>query len=94
MKIFFTSRAKFDVADIAYYVSQDNPRAARKLINSFYDSINNLSDYPLLGRVVPEYSEDSIRELIVDQYRIVYKFNEQKKEIYIITFYHSKRLLL
>jgi len=94
MNIFFTSRAKTDISEIAHNISQDNPSAARKLISSFNDSIKNLVDFPLLGRVVPEYSEDSIRELIIGQYRIVYKFNEHKKEIYIITIHHSNRLLL
>jgi len=94
MKILFTPRFKSDISEIVHYISQDNPNAATDWSKSIFDSIKSLENFPLLGRIVPEYSEDTIRELIKGQYRIVYKINQSEEEIYILTIHHSKRLLI
>ncbi len=94
MKIHFTTRSRSDILDIVYYISQDNPQAAGEWANSIFDSVKSLKKIPELGRIVPEYSEDTIREIIKDQYRIVYKIDQLKKEIYILTVHHSKRLMI
>lgn len=93
MKIRFTTRSKSDIAEIAALISQDNPKAARYWAKSLFDSIKQLTDFPEMGRIVPEYSEETIREIIIGQYRIVYKINKSLQEGYIITVHHSKRLL-
>jgi addiction module RelE/StbE family toxin len=94
MKILFTSRAKSDISEIVQYISQDSPQAAREWSESIFESIKSLEEFPSLGRIVPEYSEESIREIIKGQYRIVYKINQSEEEIYIVTLHHSKRLLI
>ena len=94
MKILFTPRSKSDITEIVHYISQDNPQAARNWTKSIFDSIKRLENFPSSGRIVPEYSEDTIRELIKGQYRIVYKINQSEEEIYIVTIHHSKRLMI
>ncbi len=44
-----------------------------------------------MGRVVPEYGDPSIRELIVHHYRFIYRVDD--KELAILTIVHSRRLL-
>lgn len=44
-----------------------------RLIRSYYDRVMLLQDLPLLGRVVPEYEIESIRELVDERTRIVYE---------------------
>ena len=94
MKILFTPRSKSDISEIVHYISQDNPQAARDWAKSIFDSIKSLENFPSLGRIVPEYSEDTIREIIKGQYRIVYKINQFEEEIYIVTIHHSNRLMI
>jgi addiction module RelE/StbE family toxin len=91
MKIIFTQRSKSDILEIISYIAQDNPQAARELTDSIFDSIKNLDRFPFMGRIVPEYSEETIREILKGQYRIVYKINSSMEEIYIVTIHHSKR---
>lgn len=93
MKIFISSSAKMDLAEIVRYIADNNPKAARDWFNAIQDAVKNLSSFPNLGRIVPEYSDDTIREIIKGQYRIVYKINVDKKSICIIAIHHSKRLL-
>ena len=93
MRIIFTSKAKSDLTDIIQYISKDEPQAARQLADSFFNKIQNLEQFPLLGRVVPEYSNESKREIIHGRYRIVYTIDLTKKEIHIITFHYFSQLL-
>ena len=93
MKIFFSSSAKLDLSDIVEYIAEDNPTAARNWFNEINEAITKLSSFPTLGRIVPEYSDDTIREIIKGQYRIVYRINIHKESLCVIAIHHSKRLL-
>lgn len=46
----------------------------------------------MIGRVVPEFGTEEIRELIYGRYRIVYKIVD-KKDIDIVTIHHSAQIL-
>ena len=51
-----------------------------------------LEKFPELGRVVPEFGEPSIREIVVRRnYRVVYRVNPQEQLIEIIRFWHAAR---
>lgn len=94
MTVIFSSHAKSDLIEIVKYIANDKPRAAKKWANSIKVSITKLEKFPRLGRVVPEYSDDSIREIIKGGYRIVYKIDEKKSNVVIITIHNSKRIFL
>jgi len=40
---------------------------------------DRLQEFPELGRIVPEYRNDGIREIILRPYRIVYRVNHERK---------------
>ncbi len=52
---------------------------------------DKLQDFPELGRVVPEYSVPTIREIIVRSYRIVYRVNHARKLVEITRVWHAAR---
>ena len=58
---------------------------------SIIDYIQTLSDNPDIGRKVPEFDEEKIRELIPPPFRIVYL--REKSSIHIIRVWRSERLL-
>ena len=94
MKIVFSIAAKKDLIDIVRYISKDKPRAAQNGAAEIKESVLKLGDFPHLGRIVPEYSDDNIREIIKGQYRIVYKIDAEKETIVILAVHHSKKLLI
>jgi toxin ParE1/3/4 len=49
------------------------------------------SETPLLGRVVPEFGRDDIRETYLRTYRIVYRVDE--RGVYVLTVFDGSRLL-
>ena len=93
MKIVFSAHAKSDLLEIVRFISKDKPQAALNFADQIKNSVNKLAESPRVGRVVPEYSNESIRELIHGQYRIVYRIDRENNTIVFITVHHSKRLL-
>ena len=50
-----------------------------------------LARSPELGRVVPEFGDADIREIIVSSYRIVYRLNHSQRLVEVIRFWHAAR---
>ena len=60
-------------------------------IDKLVDKVEILETYPNMGRVVPEFENQKIRELIEGNYRIVYRTSSDRVEI--IRVHHSSRNL-
>lgn len=58
--------------------------------DALFEAPQSLIHHPKIGRIVPEVSNEFIRELFVFQYRIVYEI--QANEIHILTVIHGKRI--
>ena len=94
MKIVFSSQAKTDLAEIVKFIAYNKPQAARQWSANIHQLVLKLADFPKTGRTVPEFSNETIRELIKGQYRVVYKIDGEKDTIVIITIHHGMRLLV
>ena len=53
--------------------------------------IENLKRFPYLGRYVPELAEKRYRELIYQNYRIIYEVSSKEDTIFIHFIIHSRR---
>lgn len=91
MKIQWSPLAVERVTEIAEYIALDSPMAANKWVNEIFDSTEKLSDFPNIGRVVPELKDQKIRELIKGNYRIIYIVEE--KGISVLTVRHGRQIL-
>ena len=91
MKIRMSIRSLKDINEIKDYISKNNPGIAVKFISKIVEIIDSIPDNPLKGRVVPEYLNPNIREIIFKNYRIVYQLLD--KTISILTIFESHKLL-
>ncbi len=92
VKIRWTELSVDDLKSIRDYIAQDSVRYASITINRIYDRAQILSNQPLAGRIVREFDDPKIRELIIGNYRLVYLIiNEESIEI--LRIYNSARLL-
>jgi len=92
MKLLFAQSAFNDLADIhAYYLEQGVPAVGEKLVTEILVHVEVLTDHPEIGRIVPEFAESKIRELIHSPFRIVYWLDNQT--INVIRVWRSERLL-
>lgn len=73
MKLYWTETAKQDLLSVKRYIANDNPTAAKGWVERLRERARSALRAPLAGRKVPELSRDDIRELIEENYRIVYQ---------------------
>ncbi|PIE40560.1 MAG: addiction module toxin RelE [Gammaproteobacteria bacterium] len=92
MNISFSKSAIDDLTGIKeYYQEQGVPQIGHDFVAAIVEHVETLATYPSVGRVVPEFDDDSIRELIHSPFRIVYLY--QSESINIIRVWRSERLL-
>ena len=92
VKITWTKIAKEDLQEIYEYIAINSVKYASVTVSKIYNKVQKLNPNPKIGRYVPEFEIKNIRELIIGNYRIIYRINTEK-EIEILRIYHSARLL-
>lgn len=83
--------ARIDIEDIIRYISIDDPHHALRFGRFLIQHTKNLGQFPERGRVVPEFEDQSIREIIVRAYRVVYRVSHDEHFVEIIRFWHAGR---
>jgi plasmid stabilization system protein ParE len=53
--------------------------------------VERLESFPQSGRVVPEKKDPQVREILLGNYRIIYRLREHMAEL--LTIHHGARLL-
>jgi plasmid stabilization system protein ParE len=68
-------------------MQQVAPALASPLIDRIVAATQDLARFPRLGRIVPEFALPTLRELIVDDYRVVYDID--RNTVWIATVLHG-----
>ena len=79
------------LSDIVEYISVDNPNAAIKWAEEVFEKVNHLEKYPESGRILPEFNKSDLREIIFNNYRIIYR--SERKQIAILTVKHCRQVI-
>jgi len=91
VKIIWTQRSLDDLKSIAEYISKDSVKYAALTLERIIDVTKHLESNPRIGRMVPEIGKnDKIREIILDNFRIIYKITSTLT-IHILTVHHSAK---
>ena len=88
----WTPQAKQDLIAIAEYIAQDSNKYAKIQVQRLRNRARQLVKFPESGRIVPELEDPEIRELILGNYRIVYRL-VSKDRVDVLTIHHSARTL-
>ena len=80
-----------DLEAIGAYIERDSAWYAKAVLSKIVETAESITQFPELGRVVPEIGSTSIRERFVHSYRIIYR-NEDDR-ILIAAIIHVSRLL-
>ncbi len=89
--IIWTDLAIQDLKSIHDYIALDSKFYAKRFVAKLILRVDQLEVSPNLGRMVPEFNNISIRELIDGNYRLIYKV--ETKSITILRFHNSAKLL-
>ncbi len=91
VRIEWTERSLEDLNQIHDYIARDSKSYATLFIKKLYNTVQKLKEFPNMGRIVPEVNIPSVREIIFQNYRIIYRTMNNFVEI--ITVFHGSRLL-
>ncbi len=90
--ISFAESAVADLEELKHwYAERDIPGVGERLIAEIFERIAALRDHPEIGRIVPEFDQPFLRELIHPPFRIVYRREQQR--VRIVRVWRSERLL-
>ena len=90
-QVIIAPSAQNDLADIVRYISRHNADAAARLGFELINRAEGLSNFPEIGRSVPEFHQTDPREIIHRSYRIIYRLHRQDQTIQVVRFWHGAR---
>lgn len=88
--LFWTAQARADLAAIRAFISQDSPHYASVVVSRLISATDRLVPFPESGRVVPEFDDHLIREVMHPPYRVVYRL-VGRDEVHVLTVHHSSQ---
>lgn len=90
--ISFAESALADLEEIStWYTEQGVSEVGTRLVLEVFERVEALADHPDIGRIVPEFEQPFLRELIHPPFRIVYR--HEKQRVRVVRVWRSERLL-
>lgn len=83
--------AQADLTDIVSYIAGHNSDAAARLGYELIMQAERVAAFPEIGRMVPEFRQPNLREVICRSYRIIYRLQPTSAQIEIVRFWHGAR---
>jgi toxin ParE1/3/4 len=83
--------ARRDLEEIVRYISLDSPDRALEFGLFLVSKAKALGEHPEIGRIVPEFEDPVIREVVIRNYRVIYRVNHARRKVEIIRFWHGRR---
>lgn len=93
VQIKWTNRALNDLHNIYEFIAKDSTRYAQIQIERIQEDVSKLADFPLMGRQMPEFPHSPYREILVGNYRVLYRVEEEQSKVIIMAVVHGRRLL-
>lgn len=78
-----------DLVETLEYIGRDSPMYAAIFLERVDSVAASLTSFPLRGRMVPELNDPNIRELLLDNYRLIYEVGGDT--IWILGLIHGAR---
>ena len=92
MNVVWTESAEAHLDGIYAYIARDSEIYALRMVDRLTRRSQQIADFPLSGRRVPEYDQAQIREVLEGNYRIIYHIKSD--QIDVIAVLHSARNVL
>lgn len=90
-QVSFSPSARRDLQGIVRYISMDAPERALRFGQFLLNSTKRLTDFPEMGRMVPEFGDPGIREIVVRSYRVIYRVDDNERRVDVVRFWHGAR---
>lgn len=90
MTVLFTPQAETLWLAALDYIRSDRPTAAIAFRDKVVKSLSRLEAFPQSGRLVPEYPDPSVREVIVSPYRFFYRI--EVETVWVFAVWHEAQV--
>lgn len=91
-RVTWTDQALDDLDAICRLIARDSRQYAQRFFDRVFRTTDRLAQFPLSGRVVPEFNREDVREVIVHGYRVIYRVLADD-EVEVLTVRHGARRL-
>ena len=91
IQVRWTEHAIEDLVAIRTFIERDSARYGRIVVERLFEATGRLEAFPRSGRVVPKVGRDELREIIVGDYRIMYRL--ESAAAVVLTVFRSSRLV-
>lgn len=88
-QIIWTEPALDNLNDIAEYIAVSNESAAKQFVQTVFDKVERLEQFPDSGRIPAEIANLNYREVVVNPCRVFYKADEET--VYILHVLRQER---
>jgi toxin ParE1/3/4 len=96
MKIIWSPRAMGKISELSDFIAEDSPSRAttwlESIFESIFESVEQLSEFPEIGRILPNQQDQNLRQLIIDNYHIIYRINKKQIRILVIRNFKDNKL--
>jgi toxin ParE1/3/4 len=92
-KIKWTIRALNDLHDIHEFIAKDSKQYAQIQIENILNAVSNLLSFPMIGHKIAELPHLQYREILVGNYRVVYRLENRQDLVIVMSVMHVRRLL-
>jgi plasmid stabilization system protein ParE len=87
--VIWTDPAIKSLKQIHDFIATDSKYYAKETIDKIIQKSDQLPSFPNMGRIVPEIQNNTIREIFVYSYRLMYQI--KGNNIYILAVIHGKK---
>ena len=92
-ELIWSDHALAELEGIFDYIAADSRLYAQYTIQNIFKVSEILQTFPESGRRLPEFPDLVHRELLLGNYRIMYRYNSEQNSVYVVTVMHGSRLL-
>ena len=89
-KIYWTGQSRDDLRAVRIHIARDAPATASAYVRKLRTSVGRLREFPFSGQVVPELGREDLREVLLGNYRLIYRVSDDRVDILAV--FHSSRI--
>jgi toxin ParE1/3/4 len=90
-QVIWTDEAIADLRQLVAFIAQNNPAAAVKLGEEIICKSMLLAAHPRLGRMLRDTKHDTLREIIIHPYRLIYEISDSARTVKVRVLWHGAR---
>lgn len=92
-ELIWSDHALIELEGVFDYIALDSRLYAQYTVQNIFKAAEILHTFPESGRHLPEFPNLPHRELLIGNYRIIYRYTAEEDSVTVVTVIHGSRLL-